>query len=535
MTNAFLRATTKKNIVTENFAISNSSTGKHLVDQFGKAGAYRGRDLAIVWAEQSLIWGENPLDSVKFVGYLRLITRKSKGFIVTDKVQNGQGARDEAFKRLLWIAKYHPETFYKNLWLIPVVGSWKDIFTLMALDIELKTQALDRAQMFDILMMGINDEDYNKALVQKYLPQIRANSKCKTVRAKTLNGLAKGVANYFGWTDKEYRQFKSNGKAHTFQRLIAAKMYDKLVWNEIPGKALFNLIKGKFLEKHNLEASYLKWLESQPVAKFTGYVYELGNQVIEGSSEKIKNLSLVKKTTFDKQFKGLIELAKKNEGGIKGNVWCALDTSGSMTSEAVDGTTAYNVCISLGVYFAELNEGAFHNHVIMFDATSRVLKLTGDSFVDRIKQITSANTAWGNTNFQSVIDEIVRIRKANPRIPISNYPETLLVVSDLQFDIATAGNKKTNYEKAMQKLAAVGLPEMKIIWWRCTGRYGTDFPSTLDDKGTYFLSGFDGSIITMICGGEKIEDKITGIMREKTMEEKLNKALNQEVLAQIVL
>jgi hypothetical protein len=48
-----------------------------------------------------------------------MVTRKVKvnANNETDKVQNGQGARDEAFKRLLWIAKEHPETFYNNIWI----------------------------------------------------------------------------------------------------------------------------------------------------------------------------------------------------------------------------------------------------------------------------------------------------------------------------------------------------------------------------------------------------------------------------------
>ena len=47
-------------------------------------------------------------------------------------------------------------------------------------------------------------------------------------------------------------------------------------------------------------------------------------------------------------------------------VYFLLDTSGSMQCGVAD-TTAYDICISLGVYFSSLNEGAFQDHVIMFD------------------------------------------------------------------------------------------------------------------------------------------------------------------------
>ena len=529
-TNAFLGAIYKGDTVTENGAVSNSTTGNFLVDQFGKAGSYRGRDINSVFADQGTIWGEDKLQSLRFIFYLRLITRKIKGFVNSEKIQMGQGVKDEAFKRLLWVAKYHPDVFYKNMWLIPVVGSWKDLFTLIYTDNELKTHALNQDLIFELIQKGI-DDPYNKALVQKYLPQVKSNAKCKTERAKNFNQVAKDLCEYFGWSAKEYRKFKATGAAHNFQRLLCAKLYDNINWNEIPGKALFNLVSGKFLSKHNLENNYTNWLEKQPVAKFTGYVYELVDKIIP-SGTSMASLSAVMKNTYDKQFKGLIDLAKKNRGGLKGNVWVACDTSGSM-SAGVAGTTAYNIAISLSVYFAELNEGAFHNNTIIFQSTSYVLKLSGTSFVDRIRQIAEASTDMGGTNFESVVNEIVKVRKKNPNIPISDYPDTLIVVSDMQFNPSTR-HGQTNYETFMKKLAEVGLPPIKMIWWDCTGRV-KNFPSTIDDLGTYVISGFDGSIITLLCGGEKVMDEKTGKMREKTMIEKMDEALSQEVFLQIGL
>lgn len=556
--NAFVGALGSKDARTENDALSNSTSGSKLVDQFAKAGAYRGRDINTVWAEQGAIWGENPLNSVKFIAYLRLVTRKIKGFITTDKVQNGQGARDEAFKRLLWVAKYHPDTFYKNLWLIPVLGSWKDVFELMELDMTLETDCLKRQKFFELIAKGIADADYNKALVQKYMPAIKAKSKTKTLKAEMSNKIAKELAAYLGLSQVSYRKFKATGIAHNFQRVITGGLYDQINWNEIPGKALFNLVKGKFIEKHNLTASYEAWLDKQPIAKFTGYVHELGHQV-----GKEPRMSKIKKNTYDKQFLSLIETAKKNEGGIKGNVWVAADTSGSMGSGSmVKGYAPIEICLSMSIFFAELNVGAFHNHLIMFDSTSKVAHLTGDSFVDKYRGI--QQNAMGSTNFQSVIDEIVRIRKTNPHIPISDYPETIIVITDMQFDpvgrsyygstqytnqynrftgqmeripvnTTSVVNEKTNYEMAMSKLKAVGLPPVKIIWWDCVGR-GKDVPATVKDSGTMMVSGFDGSVITLILGGEqKIKDEVTGVVREKTMEEKIQDALNQEVISQIVI
>ena len=532
-TNSFLKATSKGDAFTLNGAVSNSSTGDLLVDQFGKAGTFRGRDLMSVFADESAIWGEDPLMALRFPFYLRMVTRKSKFMDgkETDKVQNGQGARDESYKRLLWIAKYHPDSFYKNLWLLPVVGSWKDLWILMTMD-----DSLDKEKFFEVIAAGIKD-DYHRDLVKKYLPRIRSFKKCHTDWATKSNRLAQDFCKYVGWTPSMYATFKSTGKAHDFQQKMCAGLYDKINFSTVPGRALALMNKkqgklGTFIERHGLSKKYTEWLKKQPVVKFTGYPYELLRLVEDAGS----GISLAQKFTFDKQFDGLLETAKQNQGGIKGNVWCALDTSGSMMDRVAGKISAYDICVSLGIYFSSLNEGAFKNHVIMFDATSHVMKLSG-TFTDKVQQIAKSSTAWGSTNFQSVIDEIVRIRRSNPNIPLEDYPDTLLVVSDMQFN--PTGNVKTNYEVAMNKLRlvfpATFIENFKVIWWQVNGRANHDYPSTIDDGGTYVFSGFDGSVVTMLLGGEVKIDKKTGKKIQPTMREVVDNALSQEVLSQVIL
>ena len=75
----------------------------------------------------------------------------------------------------------------------------------------------------------------------------------------------------------------------------------------------------------------------------------------------------------------------------------------------------------------------------------------------------------------------------------------------------------------------------KFIWWNVNGSYGNDMPSTLDDGGTYFFSGFDGSIISLLLGGDNYVDPKTGEKKQPNMEEMLQMSLTQEVLENIVL
>ncbi len=525
---------------TENGAVSYASAGSSLLDQFAKAGTARGRNIEDVWNEQATLWAEDPESALVFPFYLRLITRQVNllGGEKSETVQRGQGARDESFKRFLWIAKYHPEEFYRNLWLIPIIGSWKDLWQLMVMDAELQLNAISRNKVFTIIAEGINDANH-KDLIIKYLPRIRSNNKCKTPWAIHTNNLAKDFAKYVGWSYKDYREFKATGRAHKFQTIICKGLYNNIDWKTIPGKALLNLVTGDFLKRHGLESKYIDWLKKQPVAKFNGYVYELGMK-----ADRF-DMPLATKITLDKQFDGLIETAKKDDGGIKGNVLCALDTSSSMNC-SINGTsslTSYDVCVSLGIYFSELNTGDFHNVVAMFDNTSELLTLKG-TFTDKWNQIKHTRTAWGSTNFQSLIALIVETRKNNPNMALEDFPKTLIVVSDMQFNPTgyygnyTKNQESTNYELAMEKLRSVFpeefVKEFKIIWWYCAGRDGSshDVPATMDMGGQYLFSGFDGAVISLLLGGDYVDPE-TGKKVQPTMEEAVRNALSQEVLAMV--
>ena len=517
--NNFIKAIFGRNTQTENGAISNSSTGNASLDYFSKAGTYRNRELEAVFADISAVWSENPRQALQIVFYNRMISRTAKGFVSTEKMQAGQGNKDEFRKSSIWFARYYPEILNKNLWIIPLIGCWKDLWHVELID------ELDSIAVFQLIEKGIAC-DYNKDLIAKYLPRIRSKSNVYNERHAKLNAFAYMFIKYMKWTPIEYRTFKSNGNAHEFQKKMSNNLFHEIDFNSIPGKALFQMVnnRGKddmtTFERHGIDSKYLQWIKDQPVAKFTGYVYELMQAV---SSE----MTLAQKYTVDKQFHGLIVKAQ-NENTISENVWCALDTSGSMNAK-VANTTAFDICLSLGIYFSTLNEGAFKDQVIMFDNKSTVKQLSG-TFSDKVTQLKSANTAWGSTNFQSVIDEIVRVRVTQPDVPIEDYPTTLIVVSDMQFN-PVRGNSQTNYNRAMNKLASVGLPKMRIVWWWVTGR-AADFPSTMDDENVIMIGGFDGTILSLLLN-EDVKDipmETINVKPKKGPYAAMEKALDQELL-----
>lgn len=470
---------------TWNGAISNATTGfskySSCLDYWSKAGTYSNRSQEEVDSSMNSIFNDDPQVALKIVFGLRLITRKHA--VDSNNSQSGYGRRDEFYKAVNWMVRNKPDLLYKNLDLIPEFGSYKDFFC------EEFLKCLDQNKVFDFIGANLNND-----LLRKFLPQIRSKNSVRTERDRARSNWAKNFCKYMKISHRDYRRIKSSGIAHLYQKNMSSNAWDRLDFNSIPGRAMLHLIsrKGKkdklsALERHGQVERYSTWLDTQSSVKFNGYPYEL-------TKAASKHRSGIQTLLYNKQFENLLQHFK---GHTLGNVMCAIDTSGSMTMPVAGDVTAYDVCVSMGLVFSSLNVGEFKDSIVAFDDRSQLIKLKG-SFTDRLDQIRRMTTAWGSTNFQSVIDLLVQTRISNPKIPVNEYPETLLVISDMQFN-PVGGNTQTNYNAAMAKLASVGLGAMRIIWWCVNGNTG-DFPSQMNDKGVYMISGFDPVNIKALMG-----------------------------------
>lgn len=541
--NSFLLEAYKYGSYTENGAVSHDTSGSCLLDYFSNSGTKIGREFEAVATDLEILWMESPLITLQIIFYNRMITRKVQGVAPTETVQRGQGSRHEFRMSLKWLAQHHPEALIANLWLVPEVGYWKDLWHQDLLG-ELPTESV-----YELILSRMEDE-YHRELLAKYLPRIRSKSQAKNDRHRLLNMFAHGLIRKLGWTPKEYRQFKASGKSHEFQRLMCRNQWNKIYFDRVPGKALSMMTSSSkrhpesAIGAHGETERYLHWLDQQPVAKFTGYPHELVEKLMPSSTygwyfPEPERQNLIQIRTVDKQFEGLLEKARQDVSPGYGNLWVAIDTSGSMAWTGENGVSAYNIALGLGIYFSALNEGAFQDHIIMFDNVSRKMKLKG-LLSEKVNQICSSNDAMGSTNFQSVIDEIVRIRREHPSIPVEDFPESLLVVTDLQFNPA-GENTKSNYEVAQQKLADAGLPKLKIIWWNVTDR-SRDLPNQKDDEDVMMLGGFDGAIIPFLMD-QPVPDAVPEVEETEPVKPAsketvtpyaaMLKALNQEILTKV--
>ena len=521
-----------------NGALKLTSTGDPFVDQFGLISQYRQlRPYSSISKDMQELWNIDPMYTLKLLFYIRLITRKVKfsNGTETSKVQKGAGLRHEAFMRMLWLAVNHSDVFYKNLPLFITIGSWKDIIQLMSYDLQYHgwdNKVLDFDKMSDFILAGLENPNTCN-LVKKFLPTIKAKSKCKTLESQADTIIGKFLTHKLfdggEFSPKLhsknyhlYRKLKSSGTAHEWQQMISRSQFN-IDFSKVHGRALALLVSGNYLKNHNLEKDYENWIKKQPVAKFTGFVYEL----FKGLN---LNSPLYKKYTIDKQFENLIQTAKEGSS-TESSFIVARDTSGSMSSNVKGLNISSNdVAKSIALYFSYLLKGKFANSYIEFDRKTELKYWEGNSPSDKYLRNTSC--AYGNTNFLSIATLFIEIYK---HTPIEKFPTGLIAISDGEFDSYGKDKCKTTFQLFKDRLLKAGFPKdyvdnFKIVLWDIPNAfYSFDeirpkFESYADTPNFFYMGGLDPAGITFLLGGE-VNKSIP-----KTPRELFETAMNQEIM-----
>jgi hypothetical protein len=552
--NAFVHEGLKKSSesLSGNGALKYSTTGDDFVDQFGSTGQFRAiRPYAEIARDMNVLYTQNPELAVKFTLYLRTISRKVQLFDgdKTEKVQKGTGLKHESIMRMIWLNVNHNETFWKNIKLFISVGSWKDIFVMLQTDLSFngwEGRVLDWDNFASLIMSGLENPN-TVDLVKKYLPQIKSRSNCTTVEAQANTTIGKFlVSKIFGVksdnyaTYKQYRKLKASGEAHQWQQLISQRLFDQIDFASVHGRALSGLVSSKFLSNNNLENTYEDWISAQPVAKYTGYVHELAMKIgspnggnnywLSGSNAT--TLKPYQKHTINKQYDGLVKLAKDNVN-LNSGLLVVRDTSGSMTSN-IKGQeiSAYDVAKALGIFFGDMLEGHFANSWVEFNRTAKMHTYKEDNFVD--KWLGDASSIIGNTNFLSVANLFANIKSKG--VTESEFPTGIVCISDGEFNRAK-DRLTTNFEAFRDILTAAGFSKeyvknFQLILWDIPnsyyGRDTTQFETYGDTENVFYLSGYDGSILGFLLGDADEDGKVKST--PKTPEELFQAAMDQEVL-----
>jgi hypothetical protein len=179
-----------------------------------------------------------------------------------------------------------------------------------------------------------------------------------------------------------------------------------------------------------------------------------------------------------------------------GNALVVVDGSGSMYGGGDPLPAA--VALSLGIYFAERNTGAFRNYFITFSEKPQLVEIKGSDILDKVRYCHSFNEI-ADTSIQKVYELILSAAVKN-RVPQSELPSTLYFISDMEFDCCTADAGLTNFKYAKQLFAQHGYALPEIVFWNVASR-NRQQPVTQNEQGVALVSGCTPRVFSMLASG----------------------------------
>lgn len=456
--------------VTENGAATYASTMTHCLDLFATIGAIRAAD------EQKIIdcfiraFAEDADIAMKILFFGR-------------DVRGGLGERRVFRVIIRYLANNHPEALRKNIALIPEYGRFDDLVSLIGTACEKDAMQVIRKQLEADLA-----SDAEVSLLAKWLPSVNA-SNGETVRN------AKRIARFLGMTDAEYRKtlVELRKKIRILENNLREKDYS-FDYSKQPSKAMFKYRRA-FLrndgERYNtfLEAvsSGEKQLHADTLAPYE--IVRSGlNQRGWGFNSK---LTKGEKAALNASWESLPDFCDGR------NALAVVDTSGSMYG--YDNALPAAVALSLGVYFGERNTGIFHNHFIEFSSRPQLIEIKGQTFADRLEYLCTFNEV-ADTNVEAVFDLILDAAVRN-RIPQKDLPETLYLISDMEFNCCVRNASLINFENAKRRYAEHGYKLPQIVFWNVASR-NSNQPVTRNEQGVALVSGCTPRLFSMVASGE---------------------------------
>ncbi|MBE7009523.1 MAG: DUF2828 family protein [Ruminococcaceae bacterium] len=451
---------------TENGAATYLTTQSDCLDLFAAIGALRSASENEVIDRFIRAYAENPDLAMKTIFYAR-------------DVRGGLGER-KVFRTLLrYIAKTWPDSVRKNIGYIAEYGRWDDLLVLFGTPCEDAAMDLIRKQLdADTAALASGGE---VSLLAKWLPSVNATNAATVANAKR-------IARALGLNDAAYRKKLVVLRAHI--RLIENNLREKdytFDYAKQPSKALFKYRKAFVRNDGDRYREFLAKVDAGEAALHTGSLapYDIVAPFFSGK------VSDEERKTIDATWRAQEDFTRGE------NALVVIDGSGSMYGggQPLPATVA----MSLGIYFAERNTGAFHNHFITFSTNPRLVEIKGRDILEKLQYCTSFNEV-ADTNIQRVFELILNAAVKN-KVPQSELPSTLYIISDMEFNYCTRDADTTNFEYARQLFEAHGYTLPRVVFWNVQSR-NRQQPVTQNEQGVALVSGCTPRIFSMLADGE---------------------------------
>jgi len=319
--------------------------------------------------------------------------------------------------------------------------------------------------------------------------------------------VANELRKYLNLTPKAYRQLIVN-LTKVVEQQMCAREWSEINYNHVPSVAASRYMKAftkRDAERYAEWKAGLKTGETKVNASVL-YPYDVIKSISYGDRE----VSLA-------QWEALPNYLGDDK------ILPMVDVSGSMSCSVGGqqgvGMTCMDVAISLGLYVADKQQGAFKDCWLTFTRDSHIDVLRGN-LLDKMNQMRS-NVGY-DTNIESAFRSILQVATQN-NLPAEEMPRYLLILSDMEFNPAYIGrNPVSAFALAQQMFSAAGYELPKIVWWNLNARQGAsgNSPVKFDQNGTAMVSGFSPNIMKSILAAKNFTPR--DIMLETVISKRYN-------------
>lgn len=450
------------NTLTNNGSPCYEHTTDHLLELFSKGGSFK--------AQAYYYNPVNVLDLFKSAWYTGQHEIAMKLLFWIRDCRGGAGARQNFRTCIKWLADNEPEWVKANIHLIPHYGRWDDLKSLYGTPCEEEALRYWAGALIaeDQSYCGLASKwaDRQDYKLRKFM-QLSPKAFRKMLVRNTKVVEQKMCANE--WNDIEFSKVPSVAMARYQNAFMRRASQEFSVWTN-------KVLQGE----ENINTKVLFPHDVIRTIYYTDLVNEDTANLAEVSFRELPNF---------------IE-----DPNIKIMPLC--DFSSSMEARVSGSVSARMVSLALGLYCSSKlsPHNPFYKKLIPFAEISKLESWDNMSLVEACNKI--PNEYIGNTDIQAALDLILSSAKMF-NVSKQDMINTLLVLSDMQFDASHMGGEETVIDQCLEKWEQAGYDRPRIIYWDLAGYNNS--PATAKDKNIAMVSGFSPSILKSALNGKLIK------------------------------
>ena len=440
---------------TTNGAVANKSTGTSLLDLFARVGSLRdASDKEII-----SLWEAARNEDRELADNMILYARDIRA--------GGCGERRTGRILLKRLAELDPKKVIRNFDTIVECGRWDDLFTFIGTSVEYEMWNFIKTQL---------TEDVKNMKAGKSISQLAKWMKSINTSSAESRAIANKTCGILGLTPRTYRKSLSALRRYLniVEQKTSAGEWDNIDYEKVPSLAMKKYMNA--FERHSADrfTAYLDAVESGEKKINAGTLYPY--DIVDKLTNDWQYISAETLRTKEAQWKALPNYINEDY-----EVVMVIDTSASMMT---DNYRPLNTAIGLGIYFAQHNQGAYHNTFINFSGRPTVNHIEDEWNLQQcVNHVLKSE--WGfNTNLDRTFQLIYDIA-----VESNDVPKAIVVASDMQIDsFSNTKEWESITSKWAKKFAEAGLVAPKVIYWNIASPKATFLGGSNDNVA--YISGY---------------------------------------------